>query len=34
VTLKAVEGHLARAYAKLAIESRNQLPQALGRRKN
>jgi DNA-binding NarL/FixJ family response regulator len=24
VTLKAIEGHLAHAYAKLAIESRNQ----------
>jgi DNA-binding CsgD family transcriptional regulator len=30
VTLKAVEGHLARAYAKLGIDGRDQLPQALG----
>jgi hypothetical protein len=30
VTLKAVEGHLARAYAKLGIQGRDQLPRALG----
>jgi DNA-binding CsgD family transcriptional regulator len=30
VTLKAVEGHLAHAYAKLGIEGRGQLPDALG----
>jgi DNA-binding CsgD family transcriptional regulator len=30
VTLKAVEGHLARAYAKLGIQGRGQLPRALG----
>ena len=30
VTLKAVEGHLARAYAKLGIEGRSQLARALG----
>ena len=29
VTLKAVEGHLARAYAKLGIEGRSQLAHAL-----
>jgi DNA-binding CsgD family transcriptional regulator len=29
VTLKAVEGHLARAYAKLGIDGRNQLARAL-----
>jgi DNA-binding NarL/FixJ family response regulator len=29
VTLKAVEGHLAHAYAKLGIEGRGQLPRAL-----
>ena len=29
VTLKAVEGHLARAYAKLGIEGRSQLARAL-----
>ena len=29
VTLKTIEGHLARAYAKLGIEGRGQLPQAL-----
>jgi len=34
VTLKAVEGHLARAYAKLGIDGRDQLPQALGSRKD
>ena len=34
VTLKAVEGHLARAYAKLGIGGRGQLPRALGRRKD
>jgi DNA-binding CsgD family transcriptional regulator len=34
VTLKAVEGHLAHAYAKLGIESRDQLPQTLGGRKH
>ena len=33
VTLKAVEGHLARAYAKLGIEGRSQLARALARRK-
>ena len=33
VTLKAVEGHLARAYAKLGIEGRSQLARALGTRK-
>ena len=30
VTLKTIEGHLSRAYAKLGIEGRAQLPQALG----
>jgi DNA-binding CsgD family transcriptional regulator len=30
VTLKAVEGHLAHAYAKLGIEGRGQLPRDLG----
>jgi DNA-binding CsgD family transcriptional regulator len=30
VTLKAIEGHLARAYAKLGIQGRDQLPPALG----
>jgi DNA-binding CsgD family transcriptional regulator len=30
VTLKAIEGHLARAYSKLGIDGRDQLPQALG----
>jgi DNA-binding CsgD family transcriptional regulator len=34
VTLKAVEGHLARAYAKLGIQGREQLPHALGSRKD
>ena len=34
VTLKAVEGHLAHAYAKLGIEGRDQLPRALGRGKD
>jgi DNA-binding CsgD family transcriptional regulator len=34
VTLKAVEGHLAHAYAKLGIEGRDQLPRALGSGKN
>jgi DNA-binding CsgD family transcriptional regulator len=34
VTLKAVEGHLARAYAKLGIQGRDQLPRALGSRKD
>ena len=29
MTLKTVEGHLARAYAKLGIAGRAQLPQAL-----
>src|SRR5262249_29847125 len=33
VTLKAIEGHLARAYAKLGIEGRAQLPGALGAEK-
>ena len=33
VTLKAIEGHLARAYAKLGIEGRAQLPRALGAEK-
>jgi DNA-binding CsgD family transcriptional regulator len=33
VTLKAIEGHLARAYAKLGIEGRGQLPYVLGSRK-
>ena len=32
VTLKAIEGHLARAYAKLGIEGRGQLPEVLGSR--
>ena len=34
VTLKAIEGHLARAYAKLGIEGRAQLPHALAAEKN
>jgi ATP/maltotriose-dependent transcriptional regulator MalT len=34
VTLKAIEGHLARAYAKLGIAGRDQLPRALGSRKD
>jgi DNA-binding CsgD family transcriptional regulator len=34
VTLKAVEAHLAHAYAKLGIQGRDQLPQALGRGKD
>ncbi len=34
VTLKAIEGHLARAYAKLGIGGRGQLPQALGSTKD
>jgi DNA-binding CsgD family transcriptional regulator len=34
VTLKAVEGHLARVYAKLGIEGRSQLPRALATRKH
>ena len=29
VTLKTVEGHLSRAYGKLGIEGRGQLPQVL-----
>ena len=33
VTLKAIEGHLARAYAKLGIEGRGQLAGALAREK-
>jgi DNA-binding CsgD family transcriptional regulator len=34
VTLKAVEGHLAHAYAKLGIQGRDQLPRSLGSRKD
>ena len=34
VMLKAVEGHLACAYAKLGIQGRDQLPRALGSRKD
>ena len=34
VTLKAVEGHLAHAYAKLGIGGRDQLPPALGSTKD
>ena len=34
VTLKAIEGHLAHAYAKLGIDGRHELPRALGRRKD
>ena len=34
VTLKAIEGHLARAYAKLGIEGRGQLAEVLGGRKD
>jgi DNA-binding CsgD family transcriptional regulator len=34
VTLKAIEGHLARAYAKLGIEGRSQLTRALGAEKD
>jgi DNA-binding CsgD family transcriptional regulator len=34
VTVKAVEGHLAHAYAKLGIDGRGQLPRALGRTKD
>ena len=33
VTLKTVEGHLSRAYTKLEIEGRAQLPEALGEEK-
>jgi len=29
VTLKTIEGHLSRAYTKLGIERRGQLPQVL-----
>jgi DNA-binding CsgD family transcriptional regulator len=34
VTIKAIEGHLARAYAKLGIEDRGQLPRVLDNRKD
>jgi DNA-binding CsgD family transcriptional regulator len=34
VTLKAIEGHLARVYAKLGIEGRAELPSALAEGKN
>jgi DNA-binding CsgD family transcriptional regulator len=34
VTLKAIEGHLARTYAKLGIEGRAQLPPTLAAGKN
>ena len=34
VTLKAIEGHLGHAYAKLGIDGRDELPRALGRRKD
>ena len=34
VTLKAIEGHLARAYAKLGIEGRSQLARALAAEKD
>jgi DNA-binding CsgD family transcriptional regulator len=34
VTIKAIEGHLARAYAKLGIEDRGQLPGVLDNRKD
>jgi DNA-binding CsgD family transcriptional regulator len=33
VTLKTIEGHLARAYTKLGIQGRGQLPQALDEEK-
>jgi DNA-binding NarL/FixJ family response regulator len=33
VTLKTVEGHLSRAYTKLGIEGRAELPGVLGREK-
>jgi ATP/maltotriose-dependent transcriptional regulator MalT len=33
VTLKTVEGHLSRAYTKLGVDGRAQLPQALGQEK-
>jgi DNA-binding CsgD family transcriptional regulator len=34
VTLKAIEGHLAHAYAKLGIQGRDQLPRTLSSRKD